>query len=127
MGLIKGLHHVAMKCCNAEEYEKTISFYRDVLELEVARSWETGTMLVADSDIVEIFNNGEEHLEKGVIEHFAFATDDVDACISAVKAAGYEVFIEPKDIMIDSVPKMPARIAFCYGPMGEEIEFFQEK
>ena len=64
---------------------------------------------------------------KGVIRHFAFATDDVDACVEAVKAAGYEVFIEPKDIEIASTPVFPARIAFCKGPLGEEIELFEEK
>ena len=47
--------------------------------------------------------------------------------MEAVKAAGYEVFIEPKDIVIASNPPFPARIAFCRGPLGEEIEFFQEK
>ena len=24
-------------------------------------------------------------------------------------------------------PVFPAKIAFCYGPLGEEIEFFQER
>ena len=40
---------------------------------------------------------------------------------------GYEVFTQPNDIVIGSVPPFPARIAFCHGPVGEEIEFFQEK
>ena len=62
-----------------------------------------------------------------MIRHFAFATNDVDACVEAVKAAGYEVFIEPKDIEIASTPVFPARIAFCKGPLGEEIELFEEK
>lgn len=51
----------------------------------------------------------------------------MDACVEAVKAAGYEVFIEPKDIEIASTPVFPARIAFCKGPLGEEIELFEEK
>ena len=46
--------------------------------------------------------------------------------MEAVKAAGYEVFIEPKDIEIASIPAFPARIAFCKGPLGEEIELFEE-
>jgi glyoxylase I family protein len=29
--------------------------------------------------------------------------------------------------LIASTPVFPARIAFCRGPLGEEIEFFQEK
>ena len=86
-----------------------------------------GIMFDTGNGIVEIFNDGDGALDKGVIRHFAFATDDVDACVEAVKAAGYEVFIEPKDIEIASIPAFPARIAFCKGPLGEEIELFQEK
>ena len=44
-----------------------------------------------------------------------------------LKAAGYEVFVEPKDIVIPSEPEYKARIAFGRGPLGEEIEFFQER
>lgn len=83
MSLVKGLHHVSMKCSSMEEYEKTVDFYKNI-------------------------------------------TDDVDACVDAVKKTGYEVFIEPKNIEIASMPVFPARIAFCRGPLGEEIEFFQE-
>ena len=46
--------------------------------------------------------------------------------ISRVKAAGYDVFIEPNDLVMDSSPKYPVRMAFCHGPLGEEIEFFCE-
>jgi len=47
--------------------------------------------------------------------------------IGYVKSAGYEVFKEPQNIVIPSTPEYPARMAFCYGPLGEEIEFFQER
>ena len=43
-----------------------------------------------------------------------------------VRNAGYTVFVEPNDKVIDSVPEYPFRMAFCYGPLGEEIEFFCE-
>lgn len=125
--MIKGIHHVSMKCCNTEEYLKTISFYKDVLGLNVAREWPAGVMLETGVGLIEIFNDGDMPLEKGVIRHFAFAVDDVDACVKSVRAAGYEVFMKPNDICIPSEPEFPARIAFCYGPLGEEIEFFQEK
>lgn len=69
MNLVKGIHHVSMKCCSEEEYRKTVAFYRDILGLVVA----------------------------------------------------------PKDIVISSQPPYPARIAFCKGPLGEEIEFFCTK
>ena len=38
-------------------------------------------MLDTGNGIVEIFNDGDDAPGKGVIRHFAFATDDVDACI----------------------------------------------
>lgn len=127
MPLIKGIHHVSLKCCSREEYEKTVAFYRDVLGLETARSWETGTMLCTGSGLVEIFNNADSQLPQGTVRHFALNTDDADACAAAVSEAGYEVFVGPKDVLIPSDPAFPARVAFCRGPIGEEIEFFQEK
>ena len=59
--------------------------------------------------------------------HFALKTDDVDGCVKAVREAGYPITVEPKDIVIPSQPEFPVRVAFCNGPTGEEIEFFQEK
>lgn len=127
MSLVKGIHHVSMKCCNEQEYNKVIKFYNEVLQLEVVRKWDAGVMFDTGNGIIEVFNNGDTKAEKGIIKHFAFATDNVDQCIERVKDAGYEVFVEPKDIEIASIPPFPVRIAFCKGPLGEEIEFFQER
>ena len=127
MSLVKGIHHVSFKCRSEEEYTKMVHFYKNVIGLSVAHSWPAGIMLDTGNGIIEIFREGDAISEQGVIRHFAFATDDVDACVEAVRNAGYEVFIEPKDIQIASEPVFPARIAFCRGPLGEEIELFQEK
>ncbi len=127
MALIKGIHHVSMKTNNEADYKKVKEFYGDVLKLPVAREWATGIMYETGAGIIELFNDADDKLEKGIIRHFAFAVDDVDACVKAVTEAGYEVFTGPKDICIPSNPEFPARMAFCYGPLGEEIEFFQEK
>ena len=126
MSLVKGIHHVSLKTCNEEQFKKVVHFYKDILGLEVAREWAAGIMFDTTNGLIEIFSNGEEELPKGVIRHFAFAVDDVDACVKAVTEAGYEVFMGPKDIVIPSSPELKARMAFCYGPLGEEIEFFQE-
>ena len=125
MSLIKGIHHVSLKCRSEEEYEKTVGFYRDVLGLEIARVWDGGIMLSTGAGLVEVFNDGEDSPGQGAVRHFALATDDVDACAEAVRNAGYPVFVGPMDICIPSEPALPARIAFCIGPVGEEIEFFQ--
>lgn len=124
--MIKGIHHVSIKCIK-EDYEKVRSFYTDVLGLRVLRQWPDGTMLEIGGDIVEIFNNGTERLPKGVITHIAFFTDDPDELAKRVKDAGYEVFMEPTDKTIPSEIPYPIRVAFCYGPIGEEIEFFAER
>lgn len=97
-----------------------------MIGIPVVRSWDAGIMLDTGSGIIEIFFDGQENLPQGTIRHFALATDEVDTCVQAVREAGYEVFIEPKDIEITSQPEFPARIAFCKGPLGEEIEFFCE-
>lgn len=128
--LICGVHHVALKCDGTAEFEKTLHFYQDVLVLEPVRSWgegeNAGAMLSTGDGLLEIFASGRK-LPQGAIRHFALRTERVDDCVAAVRAAGYPITVEPKDIVIASNPPFPARIAFCTGPVGEEIEFFQER
>ena len=57
----------------------------------------------------------------------ALLTDDVDEIAAKVKAAGYDLFIEPNDKVIPSDPPYPIRMAFCYGPLGEQVEFYMER
>ena len=102
-------------------------FYLNVLGFSAVREWPEGIMMDSGNGLLEIFCNGEGVRTKGAIRHVAFSTDDVDCIIAKVRAAGYEVFIEPKDIVIHSDPEFRARMAFCFGPLGEEIEFFQEQ
>lgn len=127
MSLIKGIHHVCLKCADEEEYKEVKHFYQDILELDIARTWKDGIMFDLGNAVIEVFAEGGEKAETGIIRHFALATEDVDACVEKLKAAGYEVFVEPKDIAIPSEPEYKARIAFGRGPLGEEIEFFQER
>ncbi len=124
MSLIRGIHHISMKCVTQEDYLRVLSFYRDVLGLRVVRQWDNGMMLDTGGGLLEIFRDGQSPLEKGVIRHVALASGDVDECARRVTQAGYSVFLGPKDITIPSEPPYRARIAFCHGPLGEEIEFF---
>ena len=65
---------------------------------------------------------------RGSIIHFALRTSDCDAAIERARAAGATVTIEPKSVNIPSEPhETPVRIAFCKGPDGEVIEFFQKR
>ena len=125
--MITGIHHISLKCKTAAEYEQTKHFYTELLGFSVAREWAEGIMIDAGNALIEIFNNGEGVKSVGAIRHIAFATDNVDEIVSIVKSAGYEVFKEPQNIVIPYTSEYPARMAFCYGPLGEEIEFFQER
>ncbi len=125
--MITGVHHIALKCSSEDQYRKTKDFYTNVLGLSVKREWKGGIMIDTGAGLMEIFETGGDERGQGVIRHFALASDDVDEMAEKVKAAGYNVFIGPADIVIESDPPFPARMAFCIGPVGEEIEFFQER
>ena len=79
-----------------------------------------------DGNYIELFAGGsKEPKPEGVILHFALRTDNCDAALERARAAGMQVTMEPKDVEIPSTPPTPVRIAFCKGPDGEVIEFFQ--
>ena len=125
MGLIKGLHHVHVKCL-PEQKEEMLRFYRDTLGLEVLSQHRESTILGTGGEgLVEIFSDAEELLGQGDIRHFALHTDNVAECIRAVEAAGYKIKEYPVNVMFGLKEDTPARIAFCYGPLGEEVEFWQ--
>lgn len=125
--MISGVHHISLKCGTKEEFDRVRSFYIDLLGFQVVREWPEGIMIDTGNIMLEIFCNGAGIKTKGALRHIAFATDNVDGITAKVREAGYEVFKEPDDIVIASEPPFPARMAFCFGPLGEEIEFFQER
>ncbi len=127
--MVEGIHHVSMKCGNGEEFDKVKHFYGSVLGLSVCAEWSEGIMFDAGGSRIEIFCTAGDECdpEQGIIRHFALSVDSADDCARAVRQAGYEVFIEPKDIVIKSDPPIRARIAFCRGVIGEEIELFEEE
>lgn len=128
---ITGVHHIALKAKGIEAYEKMLEFYHGILGMPIVREWESGggkaSMLDTGAGLLELFSNAPDELGMGALRHLAFSTPDPDACIEAVRAAGYKVTMEPTDIVIGSNPPYPARIAFCIGPVGEEVEFFKER
>ena len=126
INMIKGLHHISLKCGTEEDFARALDFYLNVLGFDLVRRWPEGAMISFGNGMLEIFNNGEGIRARGALRHIAFATDDVEGIVRKVRESGYEVFIEPKDIVIRSEPELNARMAFCYGPLGEEIEFFRE-
>lgn len=131
MKLTKGIHHIAIKAKGIEQYERTMDFYTKILGMPVVRSWgageDLGAMVDTGNSVMEIFSNAPDMPGQGSLRHIAFDVEDTDACVEAVRNAGYEITAEPKDIVIQADKPLAARIAFCIGPVGETIEFFQVK
>ena len=125
--MIKEIHHISMKCNTEEEINKVKDFYITVLGLKIIREWQDGFMIDTGNGYIEVFTNADGEHRLGAIRHFALLTDDVDMVAKKVKEAGYEVFLEPNDKVIMSDPEYPIRMAFCFGPLGEQIEFFKER
>ncbi len=133
--MIKGIHHIALRCHGPENYQRTLDFYENIIGMKVTCSWgyESGaaSMLELNGDVLEIFASGAASYRTGSINHYAFLTDDPDGCIEKVREAGYPVITEPTDVDLllnESGNRVyPLRFAYCVGPVGEIIEFFCER
>ena len=125
---MNGVHHISLKAKGAEQFQQVLDFYQQVLDCPLVRRWgegdHQGAMLDLGNTLLEVMANGGKE-EKGLFAHIAFATDDVDGMARRVQAAGQTVFLGPEDKNLGE--KYPIRIAFCTGPAGEELEFFQER
>ena len=58
------------------------------------------------------------------IVHIGLATRDARASAEHVRAAGYEITVEPKDVDLNG---LGVTVAFFKGPSGEVIEFFETR
>lgn len=121
---------MGVKCGSEEEYQKAVSFYRDVLGMEPVRSWGEGTdagiMLRCGASFCEICASGKALGETGALNHIALSVENVEDCVAAVTKAGYRILLEPVNVTIQAQKPYPVKVAFCVGPVGEEIEFFKE-
>ena len=109
--MIKGIHHVSMKCNTEEEISKVKEFYISVMGMKIIREWSDGFMIDTGNGYIEIFTNADGEHRLGSIRHFALLTDDVDSIAEKVKDAGYELFVEPNDKVIRSVPEAMYNVA----------------
>ncbi len=123
-----GFHHLAMKTA---DFDKSVKFYTEGLGFEKSISWGEGdsraVMLdTGDGNFFELFAGGTpDEKPEGALLHVAFRTDNCDMALNQAITAGARVTMEPTDVDIKSDPVTPVRIAFCKGPDGELIEFFQ--
>lgn len=124
------LHHVAVV---STKYDESLEFYRDLIGLRVVHSWSGGgrrlCLLAAGEACIELIEKLTPSASSGQaseppIAHMTFRVDDVDGAIASVRQRGYEVTVEPKDVLLGD---RPARLAFFVGPNGETLEFFSSK
>ena len=123
-----GFHHISI---HTQRFDESMHLYRDVLGMQVRLDTTNGVRRTAlldmgDGSYVELSMNPEkdEPLAPGnPLGHFALATHDVRGVTEKLRAAGYPITMEPKDIQLGT---LPASIAFFTGPSGELVELFQE-
>ena len=128
--LIQGVHHVCLKAQGSAPYERAKTFYLETLGFSLLREWGEGDgrgcMIGLGNCALELMAGGiPEQNCQGMYRHIAFRTGDVDGLFALATAAGCPAVMEPCDR--DLGGGYPIRIAFCTGPFGEELEFFQEK
>ena len=135
---IEGFHHAALK---ARDFDASLKFYREGLGLVPKIAWGQGdgraVMLDAGGgNCLELFAGGAARPPRPAgslkepeppLLHLAFRTPSCDTAFERARRAGAVVVAEPKTVTIPSTPPTTVRIAFCLGPDGETIEFFQER
>jgi catechol 2,3-dioxygenase-like lactoylglutathione lyase family enzyme len=127
-----GLHHISVQ---ARDWEASLRFYRDVLGMKPVVEFEvrgrTMALLdVGDGSHIELCAPLPDTPAPGSpaandpILHIALATTDTRAALEHVRRAGYAVTVEPRDVDLSG---LLVTVAFCKGPNGELIEFFQTR
>ncbi len=125
---IDGYHHAALR---VRDFEASLRFYKAALGAVPRISWGEGkgqaVMLdIGNGNCLEIFAGGRKRPRReGSLLHLAFRTRDCDGALASARAAGAVVTQEPTSVTIPSSPPAAVRIAFCAGPDGEVLEFFQ--
>ncbi len=125
-----GCHHIALQ---TRDWDAALRLYRDVLGMKVTARFGSPERKIwlldmGDGSFMELFEPTEDTPAPGAaapndpIFHFALATSDTEASTERVRAAGYEITVEPKTVELGD---MTVTLSFFKGPCGEVVEFFQ--
>ena len=128
------LHHIALRTL---DFERSKEFYVKGLGFTPIAQWgneaRTICMLEAgDGGRIELFSNSSGSLPEnyeqcaGSFFHLAIGVEDVDAAYEKALSAGARSKIAPKNSELGENGPI-VRLAFVYGPSGEQIEFFSKK
>jgi glyoxylase I family protein len=127
-----GLHHITIQ---TRDWKASLRLYQEVLGMEVVAEFgtpERRLMLLdaGDGSHIELISPTAESPAVGSpaandpLVHLALATPDAAASLEPVRQAGYEVTMEPKDVVLGG---LEATVAFFKGPNGEVVEFFETR
>ncbi|MDE1169612.1 MAG: VOC family protein [Verrucomicrobium sp.] len=126
--MIKRLLHTRYR---VDDLEKTVSFYRDVLGLEVVKTHTSprGSSLVflktpGSEELIEISHfpkSGPVRVDPD-LTHLAFEVDDLDAFAAEAAKKGYPLSDGPTESGSGE-----SRFAFIDAPEGYEIELIEYK
>lgn len=125
-----GFHHIAINTVN---FDNTAKFYTEVLGFKKVLSWhKDGNRIITldsgDGSCLEIFEvSSDTSNVEGAFVHVALRTTRCADVIERVRTAGMEIVKEPTDVVLQSTPPMPVRIAFFKGPNNELFELFQNR
>jgi glyoxylase I family protein len=129
-----GLHHVAIK---VKDYDAAVRFYA-ALGFTEKVSWGDGDaracfLDAGEGNYLEIFAGGGTPETRhpwgdgAAVVHFALRVADCDAALLLAEQNGAKVTMPTKSLAIDGLggEHIPIKIAFCQGPGGEVIEFYE--
>ncbi len=114
-----GFHHVCMK---TRDWDATMRFYKDTLGCTEKVAWraapQRAVMLdVGDGNYIEVFEDlSYTGVPNGAVNHYALRTTRIDAVAERVRAAGFKITMEPRDVTIpttNGAGPVPVRIFFC--------------
>ena len=127
-----GTHHVGIQ---TRDWDASLRLYRDVLGMSIVTEFGTPERKIVLLDIgdgshIELFQPTATSPKPGdsaaldPVSHFALTVADTRAAIEHVRASGYRITVEPKDIDLNGLRATNGRFE---GPSGESVEFFQRR
>ncbi|MCI8991718.1 MAG: hypothetical protein HFG80_03165 [Eubacterium sp.] len=105
---IGGINHIGI---NTEDFQASIAFYRDIMNMEILGEYDLGGDYVAyvkvdEKSTIELFRNTEYPADQGSagerpgLKHLAFHVDDVDAWEKHLREKGYTITFGPADLPV---------------------------
>ncbi len=122
-----GFHHISI---TTHKMAESLRFYCDVLGMPIEKDMMIGErrlvqLTIGDGTLVELSDPTAENKTLAPsplpLNHFGLVVDDLKAAVECVRAAGYPITVEPRQM----TGSIEAWLAFVKGPNGESIEFMQ--